>query len=116
MDRIDLRIEVPAVTAVDLILPPPAEGSAEVAARLAAARDVQIARDAAWPQALCKVAVSSSPSNMRARQSRNAYRAKQSRLRRSQGCWRCGGFFGSSYAYTTSRDATAGSPARSVRS
>jgi len=29
MDRIDLRIEVPAVTAADLILPPPAEGSAE---------------------------------------------------------------------------------------
>src|SRR6202008_5183497 len=28
MDRIDLRIEVPAVTASDLILPPPAEGSA----------------------------------------------------------------------------------------
>ena len=26
MDRIDLRIEVPAVTAADLILPPPAEG------------------------------------------------------------------------------------------
>ncbi len=35
MDRIDLRIEVPAVTAADLILPPPAEGSAEVAARVA---------------------------------------------------------------------------------
>ena len=37
MDRIDLRIEVPAVAAADLILPPPAEGSAEVAARVAAA-------------------------------------------------------------------------------
>src|SRR5215213_6529154 len=36
MDRIDLRIEVPAVTAADLILPPPSEGSAEVAARVAA--------------------------------------------------------------------------------
>jgi len=47
MDRIDLRIEVPAVTAADLILPPPAEGSAEVAARVAAARDVQTARYAA---------------------------------------------------------------------
>src|SRR5438128_11859543 len=47
MDRIDLRIEVPAVTAADLILPPPAEGSAEVAARVAAARDVQLARYAA---------------------------------------------------------------------
>src|SRR6516162_5751835 len=47
MDRIDLRIEVPAVTAADLILPPPAEGSAEVAARVAAARALQIARYAA---------------------------------------------------------------------
>jgi magnesium chelatase family protein len=28
-----LHIEVPAVTAADLILPPPAEGSREVAAR-----------------------------------------------------------------------------------
>lgn len=52
MDRIDLRIEVPAVTAADLILPPPAEGSAEVAARVAAARDIQLARyaDAGLPQ------------------------------------------------------------------
>lgn len=41
LDRIDLRIEVPAVTAADLILPPPAEGSAEVAARVAAARAIQ---------------------------------------------------------------------------
>jgi magnesium chelatase family protein len=47
MDRIDLRIEVPAVTAADLILPPPAEGSAEVALRVAAARDIQLARYAA---------------------------------------------------------------------
>src|SRR5947208_6747475 len=47
MDRIDLRIEVPAVTDADLILPPPSEGAAEVAARVAAARDVQLARYAA---------------------------------------------------------------------
>jgi magnesium chelatase family protein len=47
MDRIDLRIKVPAVSAADLILPPPAEGSLEVAARVAAARDVQRARYAA---------------------------------------------------------------------
>jgi magnesium chelatase family protein len=47
MDRIDLRIEVPAVTAADLILPPPSEGSAEVAARVAAARDLQTMRYAA---------------------------------------------------------------------
>jgi magnesium chelatase family protein len=44
LDRIDLRIEVPAVTAADLILPPPSEGSAEVAARVAAARNIQRAR------------------------------------------------------------------------
>jgi magnesium chelatase family protein len=52
MDRIDLRIEVPAVTAADLILPPPAEGSAEVAARVAAARDIQLGRyaDAGLPK------------------------------------------------------------------
>src|SRR5215211_285827 len=47
LDRIDLRIEVPAVTAADLILPPPAEGSAEVAARVAAARAIQLRRYAA---------------------------------------------------------------------
>ena len=47
LDRIDLHIEVPAVTAADLILPPPAEGSREVAERVAAARERQIARYAA---------------------------------------------------------------------
>jgi magnesium chelatase family protein len=47
LDRIDLHIEVPAVTAADLILPPPSEGSREVAARVAHARDVQFARYAA---------------------------------------------------------------------
>jgi magnesium chelatase family protein len=44
LDRIDLHIEVPAVTAADLILPPPAEGSREVAARVARARDIQAER------------------------------------------------------------------------
>jgi magnesium chelatase family protein len=34
IDRIDLHIEVPAVTAADLILPPPAEGSREIAERV----------------------------------------------------------------------------------
>ena len=43
-DRIDLHVDVPAVDAADLTLPPPAEGSAEVAARIAAARDRQRAR------------------------------------------------------------------------
>ena len=38
LDRIDLHADVAAVSAVDLTLPPPAEGSAQVAARVAAAR------------------------------------------------------------------------------
>ena len=41
LDRIDLHIEVPAVTAADLILPAPTEGSREIAARVARARDLQ---------------------------------------------------------------------------
>jgi len=47
IDRIDLHIEVPAVTAADLILPPPAEGSREIAARVAHARAMQAERYAA---------------------------------------------------------------------
>jgi magnesium chelatase family protein len=47
LDRIDLHIEVPAVSAADLILPPPAEGSREVAARVARARQIQAERYAA---------------------------------------------------------------------
>ena len=47
LDRIDLHIEVPAVTAADLILPPPSEGSREVAARVSRARDIQAERYAA---------------------------------------------------------------------
>jgi magnesium chelatase family protein len=47
VDRIDLRIEVGAVSAADLTLPPPAEGSAAVAARVAAARERQARRFAA---------------------------------------------------------------------
>jgi magnesium chelatase family protein len=43
-DRIDLHIDVPAVKAADLALPPPAEGSAEVAARVALARARQAKR------------------------------------------------------------------------
>jgi magnesium chelatase family protein len=46
LDRIDLQVEVPPVTAADLALPPPAEGTAEVAARVAAAREAQEARAA----------------------------------------------------------------------
>jgi len=44
MDRIDLQIEVPPVTAADLALAPPAEGTAEAAARVAAARDLAAER------------------------------------------------------------------------
>ena len=44
LDRIDLAIDVPAVTASDLILPPPTEGSREVAARVARARNIQADR------------------------------------------------------------------------
>jgi magnesium chelatase family protein len=44
MDRIDLAVDVPPVTAADLALPPPAEGTAQVAARVAAARDVAAER------------------------------------------------------------------------
>ena len=47
VDRIDLHIEVPSVTASDLMLPAPAEGTAEVAARVAAARATQRERFAA---------------------------------------------------------------------
>ncbi|MHA0319475.1 YifB family Mg chelatase-like AAA ATPase [Sphingomonas melonis] len=44
LDRIDLHVEVAAVSAADLVLPPPEEGSAEVAARVAAARAIQSVR------------------------------------------------------------------------
>lgn len=44
MDRIDLAVDMPAVTAADLALPPPVEGTAEVAARVARARALQADR------------------------------------------------------------------------
>jgi magnesium chelatase family protein len=47
LDRIDLHIDVPAITAADLILPKPAESSREVALRVARARAVQAERYAA---------------------------------------------------------------------
>ena len=47
LDRIDLQIEVPPVTAADLALPPPAGGTAEAAARVARARAVQAGRGGA---------------------------------------------------------------------
>ncbi|MBC2666907.1 YifB family Mg chelatase-like AAA ATPase [Novosphingobium flavum] len=44
LDRIDLHVEVDPVSAMDLALPAPAEGSAEVAQRVGRARAVQTAR------------------------------------------------------------------------
>ncbi len=44
LDRIDLQIEVPAVSAADLCLPAASEGSREVRARVARARETQRAR------------------------------------------------------------------------
>ncbi|MBU3030429.1 YifB family Mg chelatase-like AAA ATPase [Paracoccus marinaquae] len=41
MDRFDLRLEVPAVSFTDLELPPAGESSARIAARVAAAREIQ---------------------------------------------------------------------------
>ena len=47
LDRIDLQIEVPAVSAADLVLPAASEGSAEVRACVAGARAIQAERFAA---------------------------------------------------------------------
>ena len=44
LDRIDLHVDVQAVSAADLTLPPAAEGSTDVAARVAAARALQTER------------------------------------------------------------------------
>ncbi len=41
LDRIDLQVDTPAVTAADLAAAPPAEGTAEAAARVRAARQAQ---------------------------------------------------------------------------
>ncbi len=48
-DRIDLHVDVPPVHARDLSLPPPAEGTAEVADRVAAARERQHERFMSLP-------------------------------------------------------------------
>ncbi len=47
LDRFDLRITLPRVSALDLAAAAPAEGSAEIARRVAAARDIQQRRYAA---------------------------------------------------------------------
>ncbi len=51
MDRIDIQIDVPAVTPADLALPPSKEGTAEVAARVARARVVQLERNGGYTNA-----------------------------------------------------------------
>ena len=47
LDRFDLVVDVPAISAADLMTPPAQEGSAEAGARVAAARKIQLARYAA---------------------------------------------------------------------
>ena len=47
LDRIDIRLDIPALSASDLIVPAPSEPSAAVAKRVAAARDIQSRRYAA---------------------------------------------------------------------
>ncbi|HMP61972.1 MAG TPA: ATP-binding protein, partial [Phenylobacterium sp.] len=46
MARMDLVVEVPPVTAADLALPAPAEGTVQAAARVARARQIQLERAA----------------------------------------------------------------------
>jgi magnesium chelatase family protein len=50
-DRIDLHVDAPAVKPADLSLPAPAEGTADIAARVAAARQRQTTRFSAIPAA-----------------------------------------------------------------
>lgn len=46
LDRIDIQLDLPPVTAADLTLPPPIEGTAEAASRVSRARDGQSSRSA----------------------------------------------------------------------
>ncbi len=55
LDRIDLTIEVPAVSAADLCLPAATEGSADVRARVIAARALQSERLAGFPEASARI-------------------------------------------------------------
>jgi len=45
MDRMDIQIDVPAVTPADLALPPSKEGTAQIAPRIARARSVMMERN-----------------------------------------------------------------------
>ncbi len=51
MDRIDIQIDVPAVTPADLALPPSKEGTKEIAARVAKAREISETRNGGCPNA-----------------------------------------------------------------
>lgn len=66
MDRIDLAIDMPAVTAADLALPPPTEGTAEAAARVARARRLQQERAEAMAHDLGSAPVGADALNGRA--------------------------------------------------
>ncbi|MCC3860316.1 YifB family Mg chelatase-like AAA ATPase [Pseudemcibacter aquimaris] len=57
MDRIDIHIEVPAVSAADLALPSATEGSEEVAIRVANAREIQQERYAGLDGVSCNAEV-----------------------------------------------------------
>lgn len=52
LDRIDIQLDVPPVTAADLALSPPVEGTAEAAARVTRAREAQAAREQGLNSAL----------------------------------------------------------------
>ena len=51
MDRMDIQIDVPAVTPADLALPPSIEGSKDVASRVHRARDIQLERNGGFTNA-----------------------------------------------------------------
>jgi magnesium chelatase family protein len=57
LDRIDIQLDVPGVTAADLALPAAAEGTAQVAARVAEAREVQQGRSGGLNSALAPTAL-----------------------------------------------------------
>jgi magnesium chelatase family protein len=64
LDRIDLFCDTPPVTAADLALPPPSEGTTDVAARVAAARDIQKTRFSATDTTTRRVNADLSSSQM----------------------------------------------------
>lgn len=53
MDRFDMRVDVPPMAYTDLDLPSSGDSSADIALRVAQARDIQMTRYAAEPNVLC---------------------------------------------------------------